>query len=121
MIYEPNKKIIMKKYIIPLLCSQLTAHSSLLSQNIFISKGKIEFEKRVNIYKNIDDQRDNDDQGGESDWINQIKKQMPEFNVTYFNLFFEGDKTLYKPGREITTAQKIPDWFKGPASDNVVY
>jgi hypothetical protein len=46
-------KIIMKKYIILLLCSQLMAHSSLLSQDIFISKGKIEFEKRVNIYKNL--------------------------------------------------------------------
>jgi len=111
----------MKKYIILLLCSQLIAHSSLLSQDIFISKGKIEFEKRVNIYKNIDDQRDNDDQGGESDWLSQLKKQMPEFNVTFFDMYFDGDKTLYKPGREVTTAQKIPDWFKGPASDNVVY
>jgi hypothetical protein len=46
---------------------------------------------------------------------------MPEFNVAYFNMYFDGDKTLYKPGREVTTAQKIPDWFKGPASDNVVY
>jgi GLPGLI family protein len=28
---------------------------------------------------------------------------------------------LYKPGREVVTAQKIPDWFKGPATDNVVF
>jgi GLPGLI family protein len=115
-----QKKIIMKKYIILLLCSQLVAYSSLLSQDIFISKGKIEFEKRVNIYKNLDDQRDNDDENG-FDWIGQMKKQIPEFNVTYFNLYFDGDKTLYKPGREVATTQKIPDWFKGPASDNVVY
>ena len=51
----------------------------------------------------------------------QMKKQMPEFDVTYFNLYFDGNKTLYKPGREVQTTQKIPDWFKGPASDNIVY
>jgi GLPGLI family protein len=110
----------MKKYIFFLFCSQLMAHSPLLSQDIFISKGKIEFEKRVNIYKNLDDQKDNDQEGG-FDWIDQMKKQIPEFDVTYFNLYFDGDKTLYKPGREATQSQKIPDWFKGPASDNVVY
>ena len=64
----------MKKYIILILCSQLMTHSPLLSQDVFISKGKIEFEKRVNIYKNLDDQRDNDDEGG-FDWIGQMKKQ----------------------------------------------
>ena len=100
--------------------SLFITHYSLIAQDIFISKGKIEFEKRVNIYKNLDDQRDNNDEGG-FDWIGQMKKQIPEFNVTYFNMYFDGDKTLYKPGREVTTTQKIPDWFKGPASDNVVY
>ena len=46
---------------------------------------------------------------------------MPECNITYFNLYFDGDKTLYKPGRESTQTQKVPEWFTGPASDNVVY
>jgi len=112
-------KIIMKR--ISIFCFLLLiTHYSLIAQDVFIAKGKIEFEKRVNIYKNLDDQRENNDEGG-FDWIGQMKKQIPEFNVTYFNLYFDGDKTLYKPGREVTTAQKIPDWFKGPASDNVVY
>jgi GLPGLI family protein len=109
----------MKEYLL-LSFSLFVIHFSLFAQDVFISKGKIEFEKRVNLYKNIDDQRDNNEEGG-FDWISQMKKQIPEFNVTYFNLYFDGDKTMYKPGREVITAQKIPDWFKGPASDNVVF
>lgn len=108
----------MKKYIL-FTFSLLVIHYSLFSQDVFITKGKIEFEKRVNIHKNLDDQKSDDDGG--YDWIGQIKKQVPEFNVTYFNLYFDESKTLYKPGREVTTTQKIPDWFRGPASDNVVF
>ncbi|MFT4155640.1 GLPGLI family protein [Parafilimonas sp.] len=96
-------------------------HYSLPAQDVFISAGQIEFEKRVNVHKNLDDMRESDDAGGGFDWYAQMKKQLPEFNVTYFNLYFDGDKTLYKPGREVQAAQKIPDWFKGPATDNIVY
>jgi len=108
----------MKKLFI-LILSIFTVHFSILAQDIFITKGKIEFEKRINIHKNLDDQASEDDGG--FDWISQVKKQTPEFNVTYFNLYFDGHKTLYKPGREVTTAQKIPDWFRGPANDNIVF
>jgi len=107
---------------ISLFCFSLfTIHYSLFAQDIFIAKGKIEFEKRVNLYKNLDDQREGSDEDGGFDWYGQMKKQMPEFDVTYFNLYFDEVKTLYKPGREVQTAQKIPDWFKGPANDNIVY
>lgn len=109
----------MKKYIIFFVCSQFTV-CLLFSQDIFISKGKIEFEKKVNIYKNLDDQKSDDDEGS-FDWISQLKKQVPEYAITYFNLYFDGDKTLYKPGRESTQTQKIPEWFEGPAQDNVVF
>lgn len=108
----------MKKYIIAYFLL-LTSYISLHAQDVFIAKGQIEYEKRVNIYKNLDDQRNEDDGG--FDWIGQMKKQIPEFNITYFNLYFDDNKTLYKPGRETTQAQKIPDWFKGPANDNIVF
>ncbi|MBV9962646.1 MAG: GLPGLI family protein [Parafilimonas sp.] len=110
----------MKKFIITFF-SLFIIHCSLFAQDIFISQGKIEFEKKVNVYKSLDDQKNNDDQDGGFDWISQIKKQVPEWNVTYFNLFFDGDKTLYKPGRESTQTQKMPDWFQDPAQSNTVY
>src|SRR5262245_30101301 len=109
----------MKKYFI-LYFSSLITHYSSIAHDIFVSKGIIEFEKKVNIYKNLDDQSSNDDEGS-FDWIRQLKKQMPEYNITYFNLFFDGNRTLYKPGRESIQTQKIPDWFSGPAQDNVVF
>ena len=98
----------------------LVSYFSASAQDIFVSNGKIEFEKKVNVYKSLDDQASGDNEGG-FDWISQIKKQMPEWNITYFNLFFDGDKTLYKPGREVTQAQKVPDWWQDPAQNNTVF
>src|SRR6478735_3673948 len=118
--HERIKKLIMKK--ISIFCFSLfTIHYSLFAQDIFISKGKIEFEKRVNLYKNLEDQRESDDNDGGYDFLGQMKKQMPEFDVSYFNLYFNDIKTVYKPGREVEVSQKIPFWIKGPAVDNIVY
>src|SRR6476646_9897526 len=107
----------MKKYLFSI--SLLTFHFSLFAQDIFISKGKIEFERKVNLYKNLDDQSSTDQDGG-FDWAGQLKKQVPEYSYTYFNLYFDDNKTLYKPGREVTQTQKIPEWFQAPAQNNVV-
>ena len=109
----------MLKKIFIICLSSLAVHSSLLSQDIFISKGKIEFEKKVNLYKNMDDQSSGEEGG--FDWISQLKKQLPEYQITYFNLFFDDNKTLYKPGREVVQTQKVPEWFEGPASSNTVF
>jgi len=118
--HERIKKLIMKK--ISIFCFSLfTIHYSLFAQDIFISKGKIEFERRVNLYKNLEDQEESDEGNGGYDFIGQMKKQMPEFDVSYFNLYFNEIKTVYKPGREVEASQKIPFWIKGPAVDNIVY
>ena len=58
----------------------------------FILKGKIEFEKTVNVYKQMD--------LGDDGWAATLKKQTPEYRHTYFNLIFSDGKTLYEPGRE---------------------
>jgi GLPGLI family protein len=108
-----------RKLFILFLCSQLAAYNPLLCQDVFISRGNIEFEKKVNLYKNLEDQS-SEDNGG-FDWISQLKKQLPEYQITYFNLFFDDNKTLYKPGREVEQTQKIPDWFEGPATSNTVF
>ncbi|MEP6682893.1 MAG: GLPGLI family protein [Parafilimonas sp.] len=112
----------MKKYLLFILI--FACRPSLYAQNIFISKGQIEFEKRVHFIANVNDifKKDGDDDNGESDFINTIKKQLPEWKTTYFNLYFDDKKTLYEPGREVTEAgPKGPDWFNDPAQDNVVF
>ncbi len=57
----------------------------------FITAGKIEFEKRTNQHSLLED---------ESMWDEMMKKNLPKFAVTYFDLFFDENKSLYKTGRD---------------------
>jgi GLPGLI family protein len=92
------------------------------AQDIFLSNGKIEFEKKVNTINSLKDIYKRDDNGGGNDFFSAMLKQVPEWNTTYFNLYFDNNKTIYEPGREVTTnGPKGPGWFQDPAQDNVVY
>jgi len=77
----------------------------------FILKGKIEFEKTVNVYKQMD--------LGDDGWAATLKKTTPEYKHSYFNLVFSGGKTLYAPGKE--SSEKPTPFGEGPASANIVY
>ncbi len=86
--------------------------TSLKSQNaIFLSQGRIEFERKVNLYAQVDDEDDDT-------WKDLMKKMMPKFKTTYFDLEFNGNKTLFKPGRENSDNNKL---WQQPAEDNTVY
>ena len=66
------------KYI--LLSCLLTAAAQLNAQNtIFLTEGKIEFEKKLNLYSQLDEN---------STWSELEKKMMPKFKTTYFDLVF---------------------------------
>lgn len=90
----------------------LIANSYILANAQFILKGKIEFEKTVNQHKQMD-------AGDDNTFAATIKKTIPEYRHTYFDLVFSDGKTIYKPGRE--TNEKSTPWGEGPASANVVY
>jgi GLPGLI family protein len=87
---------------------------SAFAQQQFIVKGKIEFEKKVNMHKQID-------ADGDETWREMVKKMVPPTKTSYFDMYFDGNKTIYMPGREAITTQKAPEWFDGPANDNIVY
>lgn len=87
---------------------------SAFAQEQFIVKGKIEFEKKVNLHKQLDSE---DDEG----YRDMVKKMTPPTKISYFDLYFNGNKIIYTPGREVVTAQRVPEWFNGPASDNIVF
>ncbi len=89
------------------------------SQQAFIATGKIEYEKKVNVYKSLEDQMNGEDAQNTA-WIDQMKKMSPEYAISYFNLSFTDSQTLYRPGKEYT-GQKVNDWMKGPATENVVF
>jgi len=89
---------------IVLFCSQ-----SLFAQTKFITKGNIEFERSTNVWANL--------KGSLAD---QIKKVTPQYQTFFFDYEFDGNKSIYKPGRE--SDSKTNGFFGGsPASDNEVY
>ncbi|GEO10234.1 GLPGLI family protein [Segetibacter aerophilus] len=100
-----------------LIVSLLASTVSVKAQQIFIEKGKIEFERTINILKRLEDDMDGED----NSFYEALKKQLPPSKSTYFNLYFDHDKTLYEPGREVEAVKKVPEWLAGPAEDNVVY
>ena len=90
----------------------LAGSPGLHAQNsIFLSEGKIEFEKKVNTYALMEE--------GDS-WSDLQKKTMPKFRVTYFDLLFAKNKTFYQPGRENPDNNK-GFFFNNVADENVVY
>lgn len=93
-----------------LLILSVTLHSQASAQNtIFLSEGKIEFEKKINLYARMDE---------DNSWSELEKKSMPQFKTTYFDLLFTRNKSIYRPGRENTDNNKL---WEQPAEENVVY
>jgi len=68
------------------------------SQTIFISKGKIEFERKTNTHRLYFS-------GEESSFWEEFKKLIPQFKTDYFNLFFNEDRSIYKIGKESNEAK----------------
>ena len=81
----------------------------------YTRQGKIEYEKKTNLYRTMDDMDEDT-----KEWVEKFRSQLPKFTVNYFDLYFTPAASLYKPGRESENAAKI--WFsKPPANDNTVY
>ena len=82
------------------------------SQTVFVSSGKIEFERKVNQHRQMFT-------GEDGDWVQEFKKIVPQFRTDYFNLTFNENKSLYTIGKE--DDNKAQQFFNNPAMDNVVY
>ena len=82
------------------------------AQAIFVSHGKIEFERRINVFAQIGN---DDDQ-----WTELRKKMSNHFKTSYFDLLFTRDKSLYRPGRESNDRETFNFW-QAPAQDNTVW
>ncbi len=90
-------------------------YNNLHAQNaLFLTHGRIEFEKKENMWAKIDSLPfDN------NSWKEEMKKSTPRFATTYFDLRFNENKSIYKPGRETNTntGSLISE---SPASDNII-
>lgn len=106
MIIDHNKNYFMKNIpIVLLLLVSFAAHA----QQTFITAGKIEFEKKVNIHKQIE---------GNS-WLENLKDKIPQFQTTYYNLSFKDDKTLFEKGKEVN--EKIPFFGDDGSIDDIIF
>jgi len=79
---------------------------------IFLSQGKIEFERRVNQWSQIE---------GDGDWDELRKKTLSQFKTTYFDMLFTRNKTLYKPGSREGTGNSMGWFSEQPGQENIVY
>src|SRR5688500_17732893 len=84
------------------------------AQPRFVTKGKIEFERKTNVHRLYY----NEEEMGS--WSETMKKLIPQFSVTYFDLVFTEGKSLYRPGRENPDEKRL-GFFSPPASENIIF
>jgi GLPGLI family protein len=84
---------------------------------LFLSQGRIEFERKVNRYAQMESTME----PGDESWADFSKKLMGnKFKTDYFDLLFTRTKTLYRPGRE-SPDKPSQFFFQPPGQDNVIY
>jgi GLPGLI family protein len=99
------------KYLTLFFALVLTQREMHAQNTVFLSHGRIEYERKVNLWAQLDDIEDDA-------WREFEKKRTPQFKTTYFDLEFNGNKTLFKPGKENTDNNKL---WQEPAEDNTVF
>jgi GLPGLI family protein len=86
----------------------LIASTTAIAQHKFILSGKVEYEKKVNMYKKM----------GTGFFADEMKSKLPQFRTSYFDLYFNQQASIYKPGQEVEDKYKN---FWGTASDEIIY
>jgi GLPGLI family protein len=80
------------------------------AQAVFVTKGKIEFEKKVNMQKYIED----------NSWTSEFKDKMPVYRISYYDLIFDSSVTIFKAGREVKDDKWKMMWDESGSDENVV-
>lgn len=89
--------------------------ATLAAQAQFTTYGKIEYERKVNIHRQMDDMAADDEN---ATWVENFKSKVPKFSTSYFDMYFNTNKVIYKPGRE--SEQQFKMFGGGPAAENIV-
>jgi GLPGLI family protein len=100
----------MKKYILMLVLA-IGAVSG-YAQTQFLAKGKIEYERKINVHRQFEPSEDDT-------WYKEYVSKLPKFHLSYFDLYFSDDKTVYKFNREGDGNPKN-FWGIGPAKENTI-
>lgn len=81
------------------------------AQARILSVGKIEYEKKVNMHKQL----------GDDSWTSEIKDRLPVYRTTYFDLLFDSTSSTFKAGREAPDDKWKSMWGQMDNADNVVH
>ena len=95
-----------------MICSSLLLmqEQAQAQETVFLSQGRIEFEKKVNVYAQLE---------GDDSWTEITKKNTTQFRTNYYDLSFHQQITFFRPGREVAEGNNMLG--SQPAEDNVVY
>lgn len=100
------------RILITLCFSVLALYSN--CQQRFISAGKIEYEMKKNQHKQLEDE-----ENAESEWIKELKKNMPKFVVETYSLSFNENKSVYRLEKENADNKYL--WGGKPSeTDNII-
>ena len=94
----------------------ITVFLSLCANAQYTAQGKIEFERKSNLHRQLEDMMDEDNKS----WLEKMKPQLPKFTTSYFDYSFNLNSSLYKPGREPENPVKMM-FASAPAAENIVY
>lgn len=81
------------------------------AQSRFIHQGKIEYEKKVNMHKSME----------ENTWTRELLDKMPTYRTTYFDLVFSDTVSVFKVGREPADDKWKNMWGESGGEENVVH
>lgn len=81
---------------------------SIFAQAEYLSQAKIEFERKTNVWVDL-----------KGSLAAQLKNSIPEYAISYFNFEFDGNQSIYQPGK--ASDSKTSPFSNSPASDNEVY
>lgn len=80
-------------------------------QAVFVSKGKIEYEKKVNMHKSMED----------NSWTREMKDRMPVYRTSYFDMVFDSTTTVFKAGKEVADDKWKNWWGQSGSEENIVH
>jgi len=77
--------------------------------------GKIEYERKVSVKRMYSDLYG----GKDNNWYENMKSKLPQSKSRFFNLYFNTDKSLFKPGKKVDEDGNT--WIGStPVDDDVV-
>ncbi|HJV20126.1 MAG TPA: GLPGLI family protein [Sediminibacterium sp.] len=100
------------KYRHLLICILLLFSALEIAAQDFVTRAKIEFEKKINMRRSLAGQNISQ----------QTKDMLPEFLVSYYDLIFTEGASIYKAGRDNDAAnQPVRQMFSQSKSKNIYY